>query len=393
MIPFKSLQKKGRLSNIQLEITPLDNKPAIVIDKFIEYRFSSNIIVPVDSFSFTFAAPNDKKTVLDYMAEGDIVSITADGTALSMGIIDSIDIDVDADTGERVTVNGRDFMGQLADQACVKPDCSPIWGNKMTLEQVGKALIETTRVSDVETIDAPSGSYIFATEPGETRLNALLRYLEPMNALAWMSPEGTLTLGRPTMSGAPVGNIICNKKNRQSNVLKISATFAATQAASVIAGLWSNVQSNVSVLPKQQIFENPNARVQKLKKRGHQVFKAITSSTPSGSTPEDFRSVAEMQNAASNKKTVLEYMAQREFARENTNVLQVKAVMPGHFREDGEPYMPNEVYSIDFDRALINDVLYCYGVEWSLSPSHGQQSVLSFCSLNSIVANTKAGDV
>jgi prophage tail gpP-like protein len=391
MIPFQNLQNEGRLAKIQIEITPLATSIPIVIDKFVDYRFSSNIIVPVDSFSFTFAAPDDPKTVMDYMAEGDIVSITADGVAISMGIIDSIDIDVDAETGERVTINGRDLMGQLADQCCVKPDCTPIYGKGMTLEQVGLALIESTRIAEVATADAPKyAGDIFATEPGETRLNALLRYLEPVNCLAWMDPNGTLFLGRPTMSGGPVGNIICNKKNRESNVLKISATFAATQAASVIAGLWSSVQANVSVLPKQQIFENPNARVQALKKRGHQSFKSIVSSIPSGATAEDFRSLAELQNAASNKKTVLEYMAQREFARENVNVLQVKAVMPGHFREDGKPYMPDEIYSIDFDRAKINDLLYCYGVEWSLSPAHGQQSVLSFCPLNSIVANTKA---
>jgi prophage tail gpP-like protein len=284
-------------------------------------------------------------------------------------------------------------MGQLADQCCVKPDCTPIYAQGMNLIEVGRSLIETTRIDGVETVDAPTyAGDIFATEPAESRLAALLRYLEPVNCLAWTNPNGTLMIGRPNMSGSPVGNIVCNKAKRQSNVLRISTTYAATQTASIIAALWTAVQEDVSKLPKEQIFENPNARVQALKKRGHQVFKAIISSIPKGGTAEDLRSVAEIQNAESNKKTLLEYITQREFARENVNVLQVKAVMPGHFREDGEPYMPNEVYNVDFDRAKLNDILFCYGVEWSLG-AHGQQSVLSFCCLNSIVANTRANGV
>jgi prophage tail gpP-like protein len=280
-------------------------------------------------------------------------------------------------------------MGQLTDQHCVTIDCKPIWGNDLDIEAVCNELIETTRIKGVVTQDAPSKPFLFATEPGESRLNALLRYLDPINCLSWMSPDGYLTVGRPNFSGPESGTLICNKEKRRSNVTHMSASRSATQVPSVIAGLYADSQKELVGLPKEQVFTNSNSRVQELKKRGHQIFRAITSSVPSGATPEDFRSLAELQ-VAGTPKTMLEYMAAREFARANANVLQVKAVVPGHFNDDGKPYMPDTLYAIDFDRGGVNEVMYCYGVEWSLSPTQGQTSVLSFCPVNTLVAGAKA---
>jgi prophage tail gpP-like protein len=385
----KQLQQKGRLPKIDIVCEPLTGGKATSVNSFLEYHFSSNILVPVDSFSFTFSAPNDTQPVTRRFSEGDIISIYANDVQISTGIIDSIEIDVDAENGERITLQGRDLMGQLTDQHCVTLDCKPIWGNELTIEAVCDELIQTTRIKGYITQDAPTQAFLFATEPNESRLNALLRFLEPLNCLSWMSPDGMLTVGRPDFSSNPVGTLMCNKAKRKSNVLNMSASRSATQIPSVIAGLYADVQKELVGLPKEQVFTNSNSRVQELKKRGHQIFRAVTSSVPSGATPEDFRSVAELQ-VAKTPQTMLAYMAAREFARANANVLQVKAVVPGHFNDSGQPYMPDTLYTIDFDRAGVNEVMYCYGVEWSLSPSNGQTSVLSFCPVNTLVAGAKA---
>lgn len=390
---YQGLQKDGRLPKIEITVTSQDDRraanPSTSITSFLTYTFSSNILVPVDAFSFTFAAPNDPLPATRIFSEGDIISISANGVQISTGIIDSVEIEVDAENGERVTLVGRDLMGQLADQHCVTPNCAPIWGNSMTITQALRELIKTTRIRGITLQDAPAKAFLFATEPGEARLTALIRFLEPLNCLAWMSPDGKLVAGRPTMNGAPVGTIMCSKSKRKSNVLSISASYSATQIPSVIAGLYSDAQSSMVGLPKSQIFVNPNSRVQALKKRGHQIFKAVVSSIPSGASPEDFRSVTELQVAGS-PKTMLNYLADREFARANANVLQVKAVVPGHFNDAGQPFVPDTLYNVEFDRAEVAEVMYCYGVEWSMTPGAGQQSVLSFCPLNTLVGNVRA---
>ena len=55
----EQMDRDGRLPPVRLIIKPLDNRQSIVIEDFLSYQFSSSIMVPVDTFSFTFAAPDD----------------------------------------------------------------------------------------------------------------------------------------------------------------------------------------------------------------------------------------------------------------------------------------------------------------------------------------------
>ena len=49
------LEKAGRLPPVSLKIKPIEtfSLPVPAMDRFLSYRFSSSVLVPVDSFEFT----------------------------------------------------------------------------------------------------------------------------------------------------------------------------------------------------------------------------------------------------------------------------------------------------------------------------------------------------
>jgi hypothetical protein len=78
---LKDLRVNGRFPKVELRITPLEARSkqpralpkTVVIDKFISYQFTNNMLVPVDNFSYSFTAPNDEKPFTDYVLEGELV--------------------------------------------------------------------------------------------------------------------------------------------------------------------------------------------------------------------------------------------------------------------------------------------------------------------------------
>lgn len=387
----KYLEQKGRLPLVSLEVTPLEGTAAVRFDKFVSYQFASNLLVPVDSFTFSFAAPSDPNSFRSYLREGAISTIYSADLPISTGIVDQIEIEVDGESGEKATVNGRDFLGQLEDNAAVSIDATPIWGGSMTLRQVAERLIRGTRIQDrgLQLLDVPEKPYLFASEPGESRLSALLRFLEPLNTLAWTNPTGGLVLGRPDFKSEPRASLTCSKAKRFSNVLSMRATFSATSIPNRVVVLWSDVQSTQVGLPKNQIFENPAEGPSRLKRYGHNVIKTVMTSIPSGADAQSLASAAAFQAASSASQTILQAQAKREIARANFNEVQVQCVVPGHTNEQGEPYLPNTVYTIDFDRAGISENMFLYSVEWNLSAERGQYTVLQFCRLGTIVSDAQ----
>lgn len=383
------LARTGRFPNVALEIKPLNGTRSVRFDKFTQYQFASNMLVPVDAFSFQFTAPGDPNPFTAYVQEGDIAVLLADEKIVATGIVDQIEIEVDADNGERASVVGRDLLGQLEDNSAVSIDKAPIWGQSITVENAAKKLVEGTRIQTVKTSEAPQTAVLFASEPGESRLSALLRMCEPLNVLVWTEATGTLVVGRPAFASAPQGNIICNRRKRESNVFSIRATYAATSIPNTVVVLWSDVQSTLQGIPQNQIFNNAAAGPSRLRQRGHNVIKTTMTSYPSGGDAQSLAAAAQFQTADAANQTILQALAKRELARANFSELLVHCVVPGHFNEKGEIYRPDTTYIVDFDRAGIQEKMYLYAVEWNLSEERGQYTVLNFCRLGTMVSDAR----
>lgn len=426
MTVFDEILRTGQFPKARLTIQPLESSPggptptnlnlspfgnvpsmsSIEIETFVSYEFDSSMLIPVDSFSFTFAAPGvpgqPVRPITADIREGDLITLSANGRDLVTGMIDTVDIEVDKEFGERVTISGRDLLCQLEDQECTGADGQPIFGEQVrNLNDILNKLIENTRIQRVEYRDGygvkrqpplPSDGFLFIAEPGESKLAALQRLLEPLNSLAWTEPGGVLVIGKPNMVATPSGAIVCSKQRRFSNVTNIKATYAAASIPTQVVAVWSGQEIDIRGVPSIQIFENAAPNVSRLRRLDHRLSKTIVTSNPdAGKSAQGAAEVATLLQAGSDN--YLGAYAKRFLARANQQELIVQCTVPGHYDETGNPYQADSVYSVSYDLAGVNEMMYLYHVQYSLSEETGQMTRLFFCRLGTIVADTGFSEV
>jgi len=379
------LAKNGRFPAVSLQIKPIDpSRKSVEFVQFEEYSFQNSVIVPVDAFSFKLRNPTAPGSLYDLVKDGDIAILKANGQIIATGLIDTVNIGTDPDQGEVISISGRTLVAQLEDQSTVNDVDDPIWGNSLTIDSVVNALVQSTRINYYRLQQTPAGSYLFATEPGESKLSALMRFLEPLNLLAWMDPDGTLVVGRPDMGADALGTFIMDRNNRQSNCLSIQANYSATQIPNVIIPVWTGqetVQSRVS--PEQRIL-NAAAGPSRLFGFDHRVPKCVVVSTPSGADPQSLSQANQITVAGSN---ILQAYAKREIARANVHEIGVQVNVQGHYNSNLQPLIADTCYNVNYPRAGLNEKMYLHTVGYSLSVGQGQRTSLSFCRLGSIVAD------
>lgn len=384
------IARLGHFPTVELRIRPLDTaKPVLRINRFFSYKFDASILVPASSFSFTWSAPADRRVVSDYLQSGDIAYLTCADQVLSTGIIDSVDISVDRRVGERITVSGRDLMGQLQDQDSVNIDSSTIWGNNMTPLQVYQALSPNTRILALRLQDVPNSSspWLFATEPNESKLTGLLRYLEPLNYLAWMDPDGKLVIGRPNMVGNSRGVLTCDRNARSANVQSIRANFAESTVANVIVPVWAGQETVQERVGKEQQLQNIAEGPARLLTLGQKLPRAVVVSSPEGANVQTFNTVNRFRAGGSN---ILQAYAKREMARENVKELEVQANLYGHLDGNGVPLLFDQLYDINFDRAFRQPIqMYCHTVSYFLEEGDTQKTSLFFTKKGTIVSDIR----
>jgi prophage tail gpP-like protein len=380
----KTPQGKGSLN--------LTGQNVLSFGNFLSYRFQSSILIPVDSFSFTMVAPDDPTPIKNYVNEGDIAILDANGTTISTGLIDQIEVEFDMNAGEKITISGRNLMAQLEDQDVLSITSQPIYYSKLTASAVIKFLIQNTRIQGYVLQQAPSLGYDLATEPGESKLSALTRWMDPLNCIAWMNPLGQLVFGKPNMAQDAIGNIILNKDARVSNVTSIRATYASTQIPNIYVPMWSSQEGSQAVSPSNYLY-NGAVGPTRLRKLGFVLTKSAVTSNPSAGSPSENANQANQyvtaaQNAANG--TILQAYAKRLCARGNMKELLVQAIVPGHYNENGQPYLIDTCYNVVYDKAGVQEKMYLYQVEYAMDPEKGQTTTLDFCRLGTIVADIQA---
>lgn len=393
------LEKAGRFPPVQLLIKPLDGSDDVILNRFLSYDFASSVLEPVDSWSFTFAAPDDPTPFSQRVKPGDIAILSANGIALSTGIIDMTTVKTDSQTGEEVTVTGRDLMAQFEDQDAISFRDKPIWGNRVTVRQAINALRESTRIpSDLILQDVPTGSYLFATEPGESKLSAFQRYLEPLNILAWMRGDGKMICGRPNFRRDD-GIFVLSKDRRRANVLSIQVVRKPTTIPTHIVPVWQGQEFVTDRVSAQQRLLNPATDVTRLRKLKHILPKTVVVSNPQGNDPQALAQVTTIENATSTRNrpanaaggsSILQAYAKREMARLNIEELTVELRIGGHYNENGIPYQVDQVYKVEYDRGDVDERMYLYQIDWKLDERSGQVSTLKFCRLGRITADALA---
>lgn len=384
----RQLQKTGRMPPVTIIIKPLSGGPSVTIDRFLSYNFSSSIIIPVDTFSFTFAAP-DGPPLTDVIQDGDIATLLANDIPICTGIIDVTETETDAEFGEKSTISGRDTMGQLEDQDAVSLTSKPIFARQISIENGVKLICQDTKISqfDFRSVPSPSPAPLLASEPGESKLSVLQRFLEPYNVVPWTGPSGQLIVGKPNMAQQKRGNIILSKSDRASNVLSARVRRSSTNIGNIVAAIWTGQEAILNRVPPEQVLYNSAPGPTRLRKSGYLVPKAVVTSNVNGADPQGLSAVNAVSVAGAR---VIQANAKRQIARENFGEIQFECVVPGHFNQNGEPYQTDTVYNVYYDRGNVFEDMYLYQVQYQLSLELGQTTVLSFCRFGSIVADNLA---
>jgi hypothetical protein len=173
-------------------------------------------------------------------------------------------------------------------------------------------------------------------------------------------------------------------------VLSIRVTRSASSIASRIVALWTGAELNVqSQTAQNRVFENKAEGPSRLLNNGHSVTKVFVTSMVNGADAAAGDEVTRQQLAKQAGKTVLEQEAFRMMARDNFNEILVTCIVAGHYNEQGNPYLTDTIYNIEYDRAGINENMYLYSVEYSGDVNRGQWTTLNFCRLNTIVDGAK----
>jgi len=398
------MQKEGRLPPVRVMIKPLDNRPAFTLTDFLSYNFSSSLMVPVDTFSFQFVAPDDIP-FYDRVKEGDIAVLEANGINVCTGVIDSVDISTDGEGGERVSVTGRDILAQFEDQDAISFQDKPIWIDKTTLLAAVKQLTANTKIQSVRVQDAPDGTFLFATEPGETKLSALQRFCEPLNCIFWTDGAGVLVIGKPNMRQAPTGQIVVSKADRISNVTSIKVVRSSTQIGNIIVPVWAGQETVTERVPENQRINNDAEGPTRLRKLSYRVPKTVVVSTPQGSSPQggaqlNFLENSQGQRIGNTQKvqvasggigahSLLVAHALREIARANFKEMIVQATVPGHYNDNGDPFVVDKVYQVFYDRGSVDEKMYLFQVEYEMD-QNGMKTSLFFTKLGTICSDVRA---
>jgi prophage tail gpP-like protein len=385
----KYLAENGRMPPVSIVVKPLSGGPVIFIDKFLSYSFTSSILIPVDTFSLSFAAP-DGPALTKVINDGDIIVLQANDVTLSTGIIDSTEIEIDREYGEKATIAGRDTMGQLEDQDAVSLQSKPIYAKSISIENGVKLICQDSKITKFDFRNLPNTPKLplLASEPSESKLSVLQRFIEPYNIVAWSGPDGELIVGKPNMRQIKKGNIIISAKERYSNVLSARVRRQSTNIANMIAVIWAGQEEVTSRVGPQQIVDNAAPGPTRLRKANYIVAKTVVTSNINATDPQGLAQINAITQAGGSQ--VLQAAGKREIARQNVNEIIFECVVPGHYNANGEPWMTDTVYNISFDRGDLSEHMYLYQVQYQLSLEGGQTTVLSFCRLGSIVADNLA---
>lgn len=371
---------------INLDFKSASGSPTYTtINTFTSYSFERSVLVPASAFRFT--APGIDKATRKSIRSGDMVSLYVKGLSgvsqqLSTGFIDETDTHGTAHSLD-YGLPGRDTVGQLVDNTAVDADNRVINVKDVTLDAIAKLLIANTRMpQEIINNGVPNGTLLFQTRGGETKINALERYLQFTNCLIWAAPDGRLVIGKPNMFQPPMGSLI-NKSSdpTTNNVLEFRVKRNVNQAIRQMVTQIQNLdQVDAGAFTKMN--SDPDVSALASAKVGRSVYSVFSY----GQGTDAANQIVQVGNSSGNPKVLGEAYTLREIAKENMKVLDVEVVVRGHINENGFAYNTDQVYSVNIEADDVAEDMYVYACSFDLTLDHGATTKLHLCRLGTIVA-------
>lgn len=303
---------------------------------------------------------------------------------LGTGFIDESDTHTAARTSEYL-LTGRDTLSQLVDNDAVDEKDNLIFVQSISVVGAAQIFLRNTRLASTKIIDrgSPGGNILLQTNVGETKANALQRYLEYCNCLVWSLPTGEVAIGKPNMAQDPAGSLILRSSDpSQNNVLDMRTRRNTNQAFRKIAvQLQSLGITNPAAITLQN--QDPDVLAVAAAGVGRSVYRVFTL----GNGMDTVNLLTQVGTSVVGGSSIGQSYAKRQLAMENMKVLGVEALVEGHVNENGIPYNTDQVYNVVDEEEDVYEPMYVYDCAYEMTPERGMTTSMKLCRLGSIVAD------
>ena len=229
-----------------------DNTVTLLINgkthgQWTNYDIVSDLLTPADDFSVTLGRPVDAKP--DAVRAGDKVEVRVGGDTVLSGRIDRVQT-VTEKGGKTLTIQGRDDAGVLL-------DCSaPLFNAQdMDLNQIIEKIVKPLGLAKIR-IDAAKTdkTHKVQIEPGSRAWDALLEYAEANGLWPWLEPDGTLVVGGPDYTAAPVAELVLRTNGQNNNIkrLEVNRDMAARYSEVTVLAQSHSGKNNIKATAKDE---------------------------------------------------------------------------------------------------------------------------------------------
>lgn len=373
---------------------PSKGTEAREITTFTSYAFDRSVLTPAAAFRFT--APGIDRETRMAIRSGDVVRLYVENennkTAIvGVGFIDETDTHITSGSLE-YSITGRDVVSQLVDNDAVDVDAQMVFFERANLNSLVSALLKGTRMmgSHLTSQLSTTAPLAVQTNPGETKIAVLQRYLEWLNGLVWANNDGQLIVDKPNFAQAPKGSLTLKYSDPgANNLIEARVKRNINQAIRRIVTVLSGTEGAASIV-KQFTLNNMDQGLKAY--RGTNVGRSVMRSFDYASGSDTLNQGIGLAKGSYEPQTVGRAYSAREVAKENMQILDVEAVVQGHFNEFGILYDVDQVYSVTVEDEQVAEPMYVYSVSYELTLDHGMITRMRLCRLYTICAYTDMFD-
>jgi prophage tail gpP-like protein len=353
---------------------------------FNSYSFQRSVLTPASPFRFT--APGLSLAARQAIRSGDMVSAYVvdnygQKQPFATGFIDETDTHI-MPTSVEYVLTGRDTLSPLVDNSSVDANNKVIVLKQCQLATLLQQLMLNTRINKLSIVrqNIPTGTFLVQSNPGETKINTLERYMQLANCLIWTNSQGQPVLGKPNMAQVAAGALTLSTSSpKQNNLLEARVRRNVNNAIRIIV---SQLQTLDLVDAASFTLTNNDQDMLAISQApaGRSVYQTFSY----GEGTEAVNQLVGLGNQGASYQKLGYQLSLRELAKDNMRILEVEAVVRGHTNEQNVPYDIDQVYSVRIDDDGVLEDMYLHSVTYEMTLEHGPLTRLNLCRLGAIVA-------
>jgi prophage tail gpP-like protein len=317
---------------------------SVTIENFLSYSIASDIYTADDAFSVELGRPEFDVPL------GSECTLKVNGVPVMSGIVDSVTKSY-SKSGRSYSIAGRDLMSLAVDSYC--ENFISLAGKR--LADIAKSLFETVPIlnrkpivydAGIERLSVPAT--FEAVSPGQTVFQVLRDIATSRGVLFYCRPDGTIVFSRPKNSGPAPFSVRVTAQGNESGVIEGRAVRSCAQHYRKIIvigqkqGGEDDSPEDINILETITDDEAP-------------IAKTIVVTTTDGEAPQKIGAVIKEQNR---------YQA-----------YQYEYTFAGHTQR-GHVWRPEMFCQVFDDELSIQQPLYIYGCDYSMSKSDGVRTTV-----------------